>query len=68
MFELGFCASSGLFSCPGLLAEMSFSALRVSCISWACAVIPANAAVASAVELAPRKFLLDRSAVDLLSF
>src|ERR1700739_369879 len=68
MFELGFSISSGLFSCPGLLAEMSLSALRVSCISCACAVIPANAAVASAVELTPKKFLRDRSAMDLFSF
>jgi hypothetical protein len=31
-------------------------------------VIPANAAVANAVELTPKKFLRDRSATDLLSF
>ena len=68
MFELGFSISSGLFSCPGLLAEISFSALRVSCTSCACAVIPANAAVASAVELTPKKFLLDRSFTGLFSF
>jgi len=52
---MGFSISSGLFSWTGLLAEISFSVSRTPCAG---AVIRANAAVTTAVELPPRNSFL----------
>jgi hypothetical protein len=66
--EFGFSSSSGLFSCPGSLADESCSAFRVSALSCALAVSPVRAAVANAAELIPRKLLRDGESIPVLSF
>src|SRR4051812_39688401 len=65
MFELGFISRSDLFSGPGSLAELSFSALRVFSVDCACASSPANAAVVTrAAGLTPRKLRLEKPVVS----
>ncbi len=66
MFELGFSSRRGLFSCPGLVEEVSFSALRVSFTSCAWAVKAAKVAVASPAEPTPKKVRLDSPSVAIL--
>src|SRR5712675_31356 len=68
VFELGFCARSGLFSCPGLLDEWSPSAFCAPSRVCACALNPANAAAAKAAEPIPRTLLLETPSCVILSF
>src|SRR5713226_6870806 len=68
VFELGFSARSGLFSCPGLLEEWSPSAFCVPSRVCAWALSPANAAAAKAAEPIPRTLLLETPSCIILSF
>src|SRR5713101_5680040 len=68
VFELGFSARSGLFSCPGLLEEWSPSAFCVPSRVCAWALNPANAAAAKAAEPIPRTLLLDTPSCIIFSF
>src|SRR5712671_5806498 len=68
VFELGFCARSGLFSCPGLLDEWSPSAFCAPSRVCACALNPANAAAAKAAEPIPRTLLLETPSCIILCF
>src|SRR5216683_3781730 len=68
VFELGFSARSGLFSCPGLLEEWSPSAFCVPSRVCAWALNPTNAAAAKAAEPIPRTLLLETPSSIILSF
>src|SRR6266481_6594077 len=68
VFEWGFSARSGLFSCPGLLEEWSPSALRVPSLVCAWALNSPNAAAANAAEPIPRTLLLETPSWMTLSF
>src|SRR5882762_778749 len=68
VFELGFCARSGLFSCPGLLDEWSPSAFCAPSLVCAWALNPPNAAAAKAAEPIPRTLLLETPSCMILSF
>src|SRR5438270_12395906 len=68
MFEWGFSARSGLFSCPGLLEEWSPSALRVPSLVCAWALNSPNAAAANAAEPIPRTLLLETPSCMILAF
>src|SRR5258708_22378028 len=68
MFELGFWARRGLFSCPGLLDEWSPSAFCAPSRVCAWALNPANAAAANAAEPIPKTLLLETPSCIILSF
>src|ERR1700733_4336581 len=68
VFESGFSARSGLFSCPGLRKEWSPSAFCAPSRVCAWALNPANAAAAKAAEPIPRTLLLETPSCIILSF